>query len=118
MAGAGGLRSTPNDMLRFLAAQAGETKTPLLPAMRDCRKERHATDAEGEAIGLGWHLRKLKVGRRVVRHTGRTGGYSSFVGFIEGTHSGVVVLGNGSTLVDEAAVDVLKHLVGPAEGKP
>ena len=43
LAGAGALRSTANDMLTFIAASLGYTKSPLAPAMAAMLKERRPT---------------------------------------------------------------------------
>jgi len=47
LAGAGALRSTANDLLTFLSANLGYTKTPLAPAMADMLKVRRPTGQAG-----------------------------------------------------------------------
>jgi CubicO group peptidase (beta-lactamase class C family) len=49
LAGAGALRSTANDMLKFLAANLGLTKSKLLPAMQRAHAGRRFTDRLGLA---------------------------------------------------------------------
>src|SRR5271155_3242187 len=56
LAGAGGLRSTANDMLTFIAANLGYTKSPLARAMVDMLKERRPTGQPGLEMALGWHV--------------------------------------------------------------
>ena len=94
-AGAGGLRSTANDMLKFLAAATGKTKTPLAPAFAlMLATERQAF--EKAQVGLGWML--LPRGDdRIAWHNGQTGGYRSFAGYLAGAGVGVVVLSNAAT---------------------
>ena len=58
-------------------------------------------------IGLGWHIRQGD--RAVVWHNGRTGGFASFIGFVQGGDLGVVVLTNTAHSVD----DIGAHLLDP-----
>ncbi|HVP91022.1 MAG TPA: serine hydrolase [Terriglobales bacterium] len=106
LAGAGALRSTVNDMMKFLAANLDVKRSGLPAALRDTHKARHATTTPGLSIGLGWHIRQLGD-VSVVWHNGGTGGYHSFIGFDERTRAGVVVLHNSSGSID----DIGFHLV-------
>jgi D-alanyl-D-alanine-carboxypeptidase/D-alanyl-D-alanine-endopeptidase len=93
LSGAGAIRSTANDLLRFLAANLELTRTPLAPAMRLMRTVSHATDAPDMQILLGWHEYD-RYGVRIVWHNGVTGGYWSFIGFDPEKKTGAVVLSN------------------------
>jgi D-alanyl-D-alanine-carboxypeptidase/D-alanyl-D-alanine-endopeptidase len=73
LAGAGGLRSTANDLLTFLAASLGFTKTPLAAAMAHTIADRRPAGTAGEAA-LGWHIAKTADGNDIVWHNGGTGG--------------------------------------------
>ena len=95
LAGAGALRSTANDMLAFLAAVLGYTRTPLAPAMASMLAPRRSAGPDMD-IALGWHVAK-KGDREIVWHNGGTGGYRTFVGFDPKSRTGVVVLSNAST---------------------
>lgn len=95
LAGAGALRSTANDMLAFLAANLGYTKTPLAAPMAAMLAPRHPTSMAGTEIALGWHISKIND-REIVWHNGGTGGYRSFAGFDAKRRVGVVVLSNAS----------------------
>ncbi len=106
-AGAGAIRSSTYDMLKFLAANAGLTKTPLQPAMNKTHEVRH-DKAGGMRVGLGWHIAKGKNGD-VIWHNGGTGGYRAFAGFVKETGTGVVVLTNSTESVD----DIGFHLLNP-----
>ena len=66
-AGAGALRSTANDMLKFLAAAAGWTDTPLKAAFARMRSVSKATPAPDLSIQMGWHVWK-KYGSEIVWH--------------------------------------------------
>jgi D-alanyl-D-alanine-carboxypeptidase/D-alanyl-D-alanine-endopeptidase len=108
LAGAGALRSSANDMLAFLAANLGYTKTPLAPAMAAMLKGRRPAGAPGLEIGLGWLIR-TKDGNEVVWHNGGTGGYRTFTGFDAKARVGVVVLSNTETAV--GVDDIGMHLL-------
>ncbi len=107
-AGAGALRSTANDMLKFLAGIIGLTKTPLAPAMTAMLKVRRPTGIQGLDAALGWGIFTIH-GKEFVGHNGGTGGYRSFVGFNPKAHLGVVVLSNAET--PEGVDDIGHHLL-------
>ena len=107
LAGAGALRTTANDLLRFLAANLGYTRTPLAPAMAAMLKVRCPTGTPGLEAALGW----LVSNSGIVWHDGSTGGYRSFVGFNPSTRTGVVVLSNAET--DPGVDDIGRHLLDP-----
>lgn len=103
-AGAGALRSTANDLLKFLAVVLGYQESPLKPAM-DAQLAfpmRVAENAERlplqrpedrTSVGLGWHAIDTERGR-VVMHGGGTGGYLTFMGLNLERGWGAVVLTN------------------------
>jgi len=97
LAGAGALRSTANDMLRFLAANLELTDTPLKAAMRRMRSVHRETGVPGLEIAMAWHIFH-KYGTDIVWHNGGTAGYRTFAGFDPARKTGVVVLCN--TFVD------------------
>jgi serine-type D-Ala-D-Ala carboxypeptidase/endopeptidase len=107
LAGAGAIRSSSDDMLKFLAANLNLTKTSLQRTMKKTHVARH--DKAGTMrVGLGWHIAKGKNGD-VIWHNGGTGGYRSFAGFVNETGTGVVVLTNSTESVD----DIGFHLLNP-----
>jgi D-alanyl-D-alanine-carboxypeptidase/D-alanyl-D-alanine-endopeptidase len=93
LAGAGGLRSTANDLLKFLAANLEPGSTPLGPAVRLMRTVQHSTDSPDMEIMMGWHVWN-RYGVRIIWHNGVTGGYWSFIGFDPVKKVGAVVLSN------------------------
>lgn len=103
LAGAGGIRSTANDLLRFVAAFAGGRFTKLGTSMLEATVE---ADAPNVRIGLGWHVTR-RFGLDLVWHNGLTGGFASYVGFERGTRHGVVVLTNGHQGLEEIGLLVL-----------
>lgn len=108
LAGCGALRSSANDLLAFLAANLGYTKSPLAPAMAAMLKVRRPTGAPGLDIALGWHI-FTGEGNEIIWHNGGTYGYRSFVGYDPKTRAGVVVLSN--TFTAAGIDDIGLHLL-------
>jgi CubicO group peptidase (beta-lactamase class C family) len=111
LAGAGALRSTANDMLNFLAANLGYTKSPLAPAMAAMLKTRKPTGTPELEIAMGWHI-FTSNGKEIVWHNGGTGGYRTFIGFDPKARIGVVALANTNTAV--GVDDIGHHLLDSA----
>jgi D-alanyl-D-alanine-carboxypeptidase/D-alanyl-D-alanine-endopeptidase len=101
------IRSTANDLLEFLSAELGYTKTPLAAAMAAQLAVRRPTGTPGLAIALAWHIITTPGGQEIVWHNGATGGYRSFVGFDAKKRTGVVVLTNISASVDDIGLQIL-----------
>lgn len=108
LAGAGALRSTANDMLLFLGANLGFTKSALTPVMQKTHAFQSSAGATNLEIALGWHILK-KDGSEIIWHNGGTGGYRSFIGFDKSKGLGVVVLSNSTNDID----DIGRHLLNP-----
>jgi len=56
LAGAGALKSTANDMLKFLAANLDSTSTSIGKILASAKTARHDADRPGNSIGLAWHI--------------------------------------------------------------
>ena len=109
-AGAGALRSTANDLLTFLAANLGYTRTPLSGAMaRMVAVRRDATDSF--KIGLAWRLEPQKDGMEIVWHGGASYGSRTFTGFDPKSRAGVVVLSNYNS--GSGIDDIGRHVLNP-----
>jgi CubicO group peptidase (beta-lactamase class C family) len=108
LAGAGALRSSANDLLNFLSANLGYSKSPLAPAMAAMLKTRRPTGAAGLEIALGWHI-STSNGKEIIWHNGGTGGYRSFMGYDPASRIGVVALSNAETEV--GVDDIGRHLL-------
>lgn len=100
LAGAGALRSTANDLLKFLAANLNPANSELGPAMQLTHKARHHAGSQDMDVGLCWHISR-RYGDEVVWHNGGTGGYHSFIGFDPLKKRGVVVLANSARTIDD-----------------
>jgi len=105
LAGAGALRSTVNDMLRFVSANLAAAG-PLAPALRLTHESRRAIGTPDGSIGLAWLLRR-GFGTEIVWHNGGTGGFHSFLGFDPKIGDGVVILHNSAAGID----DIGFHLI-------
>jgi CubicO group peptidase (beta-lactamase class C family) len=126
LAGCGALHSTADDLLIFLAAELGIKESKLHAAMEATQKPRRETGVPGMRVGLAWLVTKLPKENGSLDlcwHNGGTGGYSSFVGFVNASKTGVVVLSNtGPSLgsfgvVDSVGMNVLR-LLNAKENRP
>lgn len=108
LAGAGGLRSTVDDQLRFIGACLHPDESTTLGRAIQLTLEPRADLRERLKMGLGWVLPTAGG----AWHNGQTGGYTSFIGFRSGAHeAGLVVLTNASTsAIDEPCAAVLEGL--------
>lgn len=104
----GAIRSTANDMLSFLAANLGYTKTLLAPAMTAMLAVRRPVEPPALNIALGWHV-STSGGRDLVLHNGGTDGYRSYIAFDPKNRVGVVVLSNAETTA--GVDDIGRHLL-------
>lgn len=107
LAGAGAIRSTAVDMLKYLRANMGKEKSKLYPAMQLSHKNSRAEGAS-PIVGLGWHA-TVSPDAEIIWHNGGTGGYRTFAGFVRGGARGVIVLSNSTASVD----DIGLHLLNP-----
>lgn len=116
LAGAGALRSTVDDLLRFVAANLGLAETALTPVLRKTHAARQKTGEPGVSVGLGWHILE-KHGNEIVWHNGGTGGYRSFLGFDKARGVGVVVLSNSESEIDDIGLHLIDSRFELAKGR-
>jgi serine-type D-Ala-D-Ala carboxypeptidase/endopeptidase len=101
----GSLRSTANDLLRFLGAYLGEARGPLADSMALQLRTRAPTD-QGAALGWG----APKIGSRELFHwEGAKSAYRSAITFDARTRTGIVVLQNART--DDRPTALAFHLL-------
>lgn len=113
LAGAGALRSTVDDMLKFLAANMGLTPTRFDKAIADSHVVRFKLPGAG-GVALGWHVQ----GDGVIWHNGGTGGFHSFAAFDPVKRAGVVVLANTSVSAVDALGQRLLQLLVTGNAEP
>ncbi len=92
--GAGGVKSSLKDMLKYLKANMGHTQIPVSAALELA----HQTSQELNypfVMGLGWVKIVSQVdGTELIWHNGGTGGSVAFIGFVKELDMGVVMLFN------------------------
>lgn len=103
MAGAGAIRSSTSDMVKYVSAQMNITHTPLHDAMMLTHQPRHNL-VGGNEIGINWAIDDVR-GHKIINHGGATGGYRAFVGFTD--KMGVVVMTNCDLDIEDIGVHLL-----------
>lgn len=96
LAGAGGIRSSMADMMKFLAANLGHrvVELSLIKSLQECHQPQLQVNEQLQ-VGLGWMISDFN-GDRLIWHNGATGGYHSFIGFLKEKKKGVCILTNHS----------------------
>ena len=95
MAGAGALRSTANDLLKYVSAHLGLTPSDLTPLMKEMQAVRHRDSPEFGKTAMPWWYGDgihNPAGSELLGHGGGTGGASAFIGLDLEQRRGVVVL--------------------------
>ena len=110
LAGAGAIRSTAIDMLKFADANLHPERGPLQRAMAFAQQERASGGAPTMAIGLNWISLHARADT-IVWHNGGTGGYRSYLGLQPSHTTAVVVLTNSG---GAGADDIGAHLLVPS----
>jgi serine-type D-Ala-D-Ala carboxypeptidase/endopeptidase len=106
--GSGGLRSSANDLLDFLAAFLAGRPDSLAPAMAKMLETRTPGWGPDADFGLGWGILKSHDDE-IIGHAGGTGGYQSYAAYSTRSHRGVVVLSNAQG--DRDVSDIALHLL-------
>ncbi|MEO7964904.1 MAG: serine hydrolase, partial [Gemmatimonadaceae bacterium] len=108
LAGAGALRSSARDMIKFARAVTGALsgEGPLAKAIALSVEPRRPTTIPDMRIALAWHVRE-KNGQRITWHNGGTGGFRTWFGFDNATKNAAVVLTNGGDTSDEIGFHLL-----------
>jgi D-alanyl-D-alanine-carboxypeptidase/D-alanyl-D-alanine-endopeptidase len=109
LAGAGVMRSTGNDMAKFVAALVGQTETELDEAIA-LATEQHAGVDDGTGIALGWYISPTGDDA-MIWHNGATFGSSAMVAFLRDSGVGVAALSNVQTI--HGVTDLVSHLLVP-----
>jgi CubicO group peptidase (beta-lactamase class C family) len=118
LGGAGALRSTATDMLKYLQANMRPEGQPLEHALRKAHQVLFKED-EYTSYGMNWitvHNQTLK--QDLIWHNGGTGGFRSFVGFTADSRMGVLILSNCTEDADDLAVELLRDLIGASNASP
>ena len=105
--GAGALRSTANDLLRFVRANLDNSDGRLPRLFRQMRAVRGPTGRPELSMAFGWLVRNVE-GRGIVWHNGGTGGYRTWLGFDPQRRTAAIVLTNSAHGADDLGYDLLK----------
>lgn len=100
LAGAGALRSTMNDMLRFARANLEGNAGRLQKVMQQTHQPRGPTTTPNLSVALGWHIRRMNE-HDIVWHNGGTAGYRTWLGFDASRRIAAVVLTNSGQSADD-----------------
>lgn len=112
--GAGGNFSTMSDMIKYLAYNMGYVNTPLNTMLDTLHKVRMTTGHPNlKWMGLGWQIGTLTTGNtnnELIWKDGSTDGFTTWVGWVDATKTGIVVLSNtsGATGVAMKVIKVLQ----------
>jgi serine-type D-Ala-D-Ala carboxypeptidase/endopeptidase len=111
--GAGGIVSTPADMLLYLEYQLGLLDTPLNALLTVLHSpSTDVTTGAGEHIGLGWFIGTLRGSNNLtfISKNGSVPGFTTQIDFAPSTNTGVFVMANAAAdpgqtpLVDVARI--------------
>jgi CubicO group peptidase (beta-lactamase class C family) len=112
MAGAGAINSTLEDMMKYLNNSMAQYATPVFQnALYTSSLSAKTT------VNLGWIVTPLNEPsqHQLIMHNGGTGGFRSFMGFEQTNQVGIVILSNGTRMVDPLAEEILQLFVKPKE---
>lgn len=108
--GSVGLKSTMQDLIKFVQANLGLEEHPLVPTLKNCHESSQHTALDKDTyIASGWHVLKKKH-CNVVAHSGSTAGHRSFIGFVDKTKTGVIVLSNSENGLNSLGFHILRML--------
>ena len=114
LVGAGGIRSSTNDMLKFIDANLHPPEDDVGWMIELAWKE-HQPSIDGSfAMGLGWMIAKDGETRW---HNGQTGGYYSFIYASRKLDAGVVFLSNTSEGEFGVLAESIMRLLGGSDEK-
>lgn len=92
LGGAGGIRSTPSDMIKFLMANLKSNGV-----LSDVFATTHP-DPKKDQVGLGWMgptiVEKFLSNKNLIWHNGLVGGHASYISFDKVSQTGVIILSN------------------------
>lgn len=125
LAGAGAIRSSISDMLRYLVANlaadtdARDRRTGGIGAvLADAHRLRYEKGPSGMSLGLAWHRLPATGGDTIVWHNGGTAGYTSFLGYSAKRKIGIVILTNSAAAPDGLAMHWLNGAPLPPAVRP
>lgn len=114
--GAGGHYSCMKDLMNYLAWNMGFRNTTLNSLLNSLHKERRFAFNDTVAWqGLAWqmdYLSRSYSNEKFIWKDGATNGYSTYMGWMDTTKTGVIVLCNSTNAADPIATNILRVLNG------
>jgi serine-type D-Ala-D-Ala carboxypeptidase/endopeptidase len=111
-----GLHSSATDMMKFLSANLTMKKnyySNILDYTHNARLTPGGIANDELEIAMGWKISRInKEAKPIVWQSGLTGGFSSYIGFVETSHTGVIILSSQSKNVNEIGEQIL-HFMNP-----
>ena len=92
MSAAGYLRSTLNDMTRFLIDNMQPNSTPLASSLQLAQTIQAEGRNPGTGTGLGWEIDRPGTPSEVIWKEGGTLGFTSYISFREDGSSGLCLV--------------------------
>lgn len=109
--GAGAIRSTVDDLIKYMQANIQPPNTDLGRAIKNAQQARFSVDAQLK-VGLLWHIFMPEDGSPAfLIHNGETGGYRSFIGFYPDQNTGLIILSNTAYDFESVALTILSGLL-------
>jgi len=96
---AGGIRSTPADMVRYAQALL-DGSAPGIDALTP------RWEVGEQKVGYAWFTEEIE-GRTVTWHDGGTGGFASIIVLDRASHRAVVILSNTNASVNDAGISLI-----------
>jgi D-alanyl-D-alanine-carboxypeptidase/D-alanyl-D-alanine-endopeptidase len=111
--GSGALRSTMDDMMRYLGYNLGQMQTPLDSLLPELQKRWHHGGRRGTWVGLAWQMFPMHgTDHVIIWKNGAASGFFTYIGFVKDSQTGVVVLANRKAPVGRIGVRILRVLNG------
>jgi len=108
-AGSEGIKTSMDDLLKYMKASLKNKTHQLGPVLAKNQQPLIKTDMAKHIYGgNGWHIITNKNYYDVVMHAGSTTGYRSFMGFVQESQTGVVILANSPHSMNGLGLLVLR----------
>ena len=94
--GCGMVKSSLNDMFKFLESNMGIVESPLTDAMMMTHQNSGINTGSMGYIGLAWFILELEDGQQIIYSGGDTNGHSAYMAFNMSKLTGAIILLNAS----------------------
>ena len=109
-AGSEAIKSSLNDLIRFMRVNLGWSDAPLTKVVQDNFEEENVSFNENIEVSNGWQILKINKRLDAAIHTGTTSGHSAFIGMIRTTGTGVIILSNSTFGTRDLGMLVLRMI--------